>query len=190
MMELDDLERKIRLLPDCPTRDLFQSKSRTLASKLWENIHATPERLVQLLCIRKGKVSTIVRFSKIYLHKWGINFWNTFWHFVRYLISVLKKFWSWYTPLQSLLVRLLNWLGPNECEKVVMTILQNMTLLSKRDTHDHHLELFWPITDHLIDLAVHQQLLEFASALIAQGGGPQKANLVSALYNKVWIWIF
>lgn len=139
MMELDDLERKIRLLPDCPTRDLFQSKSRTLASKLWENIHATPERLVQLLCIRKGK---------------------------------------------SLLVRLLNWLGPNECEKVVMTILQNMTLLSKRDTHDHHLELFWPITDHLIDLAVHQQLLEFASALIAQGGGPQKANLVSALYNK------
>lgn len=70
MMELDDLERKIRLLPDCPTRDLFQSKSRTLASKLWENIHATPERLVQLLCIRKGKVSTIVRFSKMYLHKW------------------------------------------------------------------------------------------------------------------------
>nr|XP_053631381.1 protein PAT1 homolog 1-like [Cherax quadricarinatus] len=56
MMELDDLERKIRHLPDCPTRDLFKSKSRQQASRLWESVTSAPERLVQLLCIRKGKV--------------------------------------------------------------------------------------------------------------------------------------
>ncbi|KAG0722138.1 Protein PAT1 1 [Chionoecetes opilio] len=55
MMELDDLERRIRHLPDCPTRDMFRSKSRTLSARLWSTLNATPDRLMQVLCIRKGK---------------------------------------------------------------------------------------------------------------------------------------
>lgn len=68
MMELDDLERKIRHLPDCPTRDLFQSKSRQQAAQLWRNITAAPETLVQLLCIRKGKVGKLYFSSTLLLH--------------------------------------------------------------------------------------------------------------------------
>lgn len=79
----------------------------------------------------------------------------------------------------------MSWLGPKEREKVVITILQNMTLLAKRDAHDQHLALFWPITDHLVALATHQQLSDLAAALNIQSGGTQKANLVSALHNKV-----
>lgn len=61
MMELDDLERRIRHLPDCPTRDMFRSKSRTLAARLWANLNASPDRLLQVLCIRKGKVGTVTQ---------------------------------------------------------------------------------------------------------------------------------
>lgn len=139
MMELDDLERKIRHLPDCPTRDLYKSKSHQLASKLWENLTATPEKLTQLLCIRKGK---------------------------------------------SLLHRLMMWLGESAYMKLVMTILQNMPLLTKRDVYDQNLALFWPITDRLIASSSQDPLLEFAKALLVQGGASQKANLISALYNK------
>ena len=60
MMELDDLERRIRHLPDCPTRDMFRSKSRTLAARLWANLNTSPDRLLQVLCIRKGKVGKAV----------------------------------------------------------------------------------------------------------------------------------
>ncbi|XP_071528600.1 uncharacterized protein [Panulirus ornatus] len=139
MMALDDLERKIRLLPDCPTRDLFKSKSRQEASRLWDSVTATPERLVQLLCIRKGK---------------------------------------------SLLSRLMGWLGESEYMKLVTTILQNMTLLAKKDVHDHHLTLFWPITDRLVASASPSRLTDLATALNTQGGGAHKTNLISSLYNK------
>ncbi|CAL4173449.1 unnamed protein product, partial [Meganyctiphanes norvegica] len=55
MMEIDDLERKIRLLPDCPTRDLYKTKSKHLASGLWFVAIEAPDRLVQLLSVKKGK---------------------------------------------------------------------------------------------------------------------------------------
>lgn len=139
MMELDDLERKIRHLPDCPTRDLYNSKSRQLALKLWENVNVVPEKPVQLLGIRKGK---------------------------------------------SLLCRLLMWLDESAHVKLVLALLQNMTLLTKRDVHDQYLALFWPITDRLVASCSHEILLEFANALLAQGGSTQKANLSSALYSK------
>nr|XP_045587866.1 protein PAT1 homolog 1-like isoform X2 [Procambarus clarkii] len=139
MMELDDLERKIRHLPDCPTRDLFKSKSRQLASRLWSSVTSTPERLVQLLCIRKGK---------------------------------------------SLLCRLISWLGESEHEKLVMNILQNMPLLAKKDAHDQHLALFWPITDRLVASSSHDRMIDLAAALNTQGTTPHKTNLASALCNK------
>ncbi|KAK7065222.1 hypothetical protein SK128_006936 [Halocaridina rubra] len=139
MMEIDDLERKIRHLPDCPTRDLYRSKSRQLALKLWENITLTSEKLVQLLSVRKGK---------------------------------------------SLLFRLLMWLDETAHTKLVLTLFQNMLLLTKRDVHDQYLALFWPLTDRLIASSNHNLLLEIAKALLAQGGATQKANISSALYSK------
>ncbi|KAB7495216.1 Protein PAT1-like protein 1 [Armadillidium nasatum] len=57
-IELDDLERKIRALPDCPTRDLFRSKCRQLIGKLWTGLINPHEAFVQLLCVRKGKTLT------------------------------------------------------------------------------------------------------------------------------------
>ena len=76
------------------------------------------------------------------------------------------------------------WLDDNAYVKLVTTVLQNMPILTKRDTHDQYLALFWPITDRLIASSNHVPLLEFAEVLLAQGGASQKANLVSALYNK------
>lgn len=141
IMDLDDLERKIRHLPDCPTRDVYKTKSRQQAAKLWETCTSPPERLLQLLCIRKGK---------------------------------------------SLLYRLLMWLDESAYTKLVFTILQNMPMLTKKDTHDQFLTLFWPITDRLIASANDGILLEIADILVPRGCGeaPQKTNLVSALYNK------
>ncbi|KAK4315882.1 hypothetical protein Pmani_012907 [Petrolisthes manimaculis] len=144
MMELDDLERKIRHLPDCPTRDLFQSKSRKQAARLWQNITAAPDILVQLLCIRKGK---------------------------------------------SLLNKVIRWLGEEECVKLVRTVLQNMPLLVKKDVHDQHLALFWPMTDRLAAAATHVRLLELAVALTSSTSqssqiSTQKTNLATALSNK------
>lgn len=73
MMELDDLERRIRHLPDCPTRDMFRSKSRTLAARLWANITTNPDRLLQVLCIRKGKVGRIVLVTVDQREIWRID---------------------------------------------------------------------------------------------------------------------
>ncbi|KAK8387471.1 hypothetical protein O3P69_018196 [Scylla paramamosain] len=142
MMELDDLERRIRHLPDCPTRDMFRSKSRTLAARLWTNLNATPDRLLQVLCIRKGK---------------------------------------------SLVSRLLGWLGEGDQEHLVVTLLQNMTLLSRKDAHDQHLALLWPATDRLVATAAPNRLLELAAAFNNNSSAQvpsQKTNLAAALYNK------
>lgn len=142
MMELDDLERRIRHLPDCPTRDMFRSKSRTLAARLWANLNASPDRLLQVLCIRKGK---------------------------------------------SLMSRLLGWLGEGDQEHLVVTLLQNMTLLSRKDAHDQHLALLWPATDRLVATAAPNRLLELAAAFnnnSSAQASSQKTNLAAALYNK------
>lgn len=144
MMELDDLERRIRHLPDCPTRDMFRSKSRTLAARLWANITANPERLLQVLCIRKGK---------------------------------------------SLICRLLGWMGEGDQERLVVTVLQNMTLLARKDAHDQQLALLWPATDRLVASAAPPRLLELAAAFINNSSSssvasPQRNNLSAALYNK------
>lgn len=79
----------------------------------------------------------------------------------------------------------MGWLGESEYVKLVTAILQNMTLLAKKDIHDHHLTLFWPVTDRLVASASPSRLIDLAAALNTQGGGAHKTNLTSALYNKV-----
>lgn len=142
MMELDDLERRIRHLPDCPTRDMFRSKSRTLAARLWSNLTATPDRLLHVLCIRKGK---------------------------------------------SLMSRLLGWLGEGDQEQLVVTVLQNMALLSRKDAHDQLLALLWPATDRMVATAAPNRLLELAAAFnnnSSTQASTQRTNLAAALYSK------
>lgn len=84
--------------------------------------------------------------------------------------------------------RLLGWLGEGDQEHLVVTLLQNMTLLSRKDAHDQHLALLWPATDRLVATAAPNRLLELAAAFnnnSSAQASSQKTNLAAALYNKV-----
>lgn len=91
---------------------------------------------------------------------------------------------------QSLLSKLMKWLGEDEFMKLVRTVMQNMPLLVKKDVHDQQLALFWPMTDRLVTAATHVRLLELAAALTSPASlssqiTTQKSNLTTALSNKV-----
>lgn len=91
---------------------------------------------------------------------------------------------------QGLVARMLGWLGEGDQERLVVTILQNMTLLARKDAHDQHLALLWPATDRLVASAAPPRLLELAAAFSNNSSSssvtsPQKSNLSAAVYNKV-----
>ena len=90
---------------------------------------------------------------------------------------------------QSLMSRLLGWLREGDQEHLVVTVLQNMALLSRKDVHDQLLALLWPATDRLVASAPPNRLLELAAAFnnsSSAGQLPsQRTNLAAALYSKV-----
>lgn len=91
---------------------------------------------------------------------------------------------------QSLICRLLGWMGEGDQERLVVTVLQNMTLLARKDAHDQQLALLWPATDRLVASAAPPRLLELAAAFTNNSSSssvasPQRNNLSAALYNKV-----
>lgn len=84
----------------------------------------------------------------------------------------------------------MGWLGEGDQERLVVTILQNMALLARKDAHDQHLALLWPATDRLVASAAPPRLLELATAFSnnsssTSGASLQRNNMSAALYNKV-----
>ena len=56
LLELEDAERHVHQLPDCPTRDLYLSTTRRLTKKLYRDCISTcGATLLHTLGVRKGK---------------------------------------------------------------------------------------------------------------------------------------
>ena len=66
-MVIEDVNRKIYLLPDCPTRDHHLRTFKVLSKKLWEDAANNQQLLLNTLCVRKGKVGIFCLYIK-YLH--------------------------------------------------------------------------------------------------------------------------
>ena len=55
LAELEDLERKISILPDSPTRDEFSKRSKQLANSMWLDVTKSKSSMIDILSIKKGK---------------------------------------------------------------------------------------------------------------------------------------
>lgn len=91
--------------------------------------------------------------------------------------------------LQTLAARLLSWVGSEEVEHFLATVVQNLGLLTKRDTHDGRLPLIWPLVDRFFSKALAATLLSFGLMMRAQFK-PQKGNFIPAVSSKVSSFFF
>ena len=76
------------------------------------------------------------------------------------------------------------WLGENEIEHVLATVIQNLLLLSKKDASDKRLPMFWPIVDRFLATRNASVVASFA-IMVGSQLKPQKNSHIPALENSV-----